>query len=103
MRTYKVGKRNAKCYNEWMDWINKQISIKESIDNEINELWDFQEKRVKYTKSEIHLINKVLEELQSFCFNTTNLIDDVSYREAECPADQEVCREYIINLLKKLK
>ena len=101
MRTYKVGKRNAKCYNEWMDWINTQISRRESIDNEINELWDLQEKRVKYTKGEINLINKVLEELQSFCFNTTNLIDDLS--DFENAKEIKNCEEYITNLLKKLK
>tara|TARA_R100000654_G_C2677653_1_gene126885 strand:- start:182 stop:292 length:111 start_codon:yes stop_codon:yes gene_type:complete len=26
MRTYKVGKRSAKNYNEWMEYIHKQIN-----------------------------------------------------------------------------
>ncbi len=28
MKTYKVGKRTAKNYNEWIEYIQKQISKK---------------------------------------------------------------------------
>ena len=54
----------------------------------------------KLTHKEINLINKVLDELQSFCFNTTNLIDDLSTNESE--EEQIKCQEYIINQLKTI-
>ena len=54
----------------------------------------------KLTQKEINLINKVLDELQSFCFNTTNLIDDLSTNESE--EEQMKCQEYIINQLKTI-
>lgn len=47
------------------------------------------------------LFNKVIMELRSFCFNTTNLIDDLSTDENE--QEKEMVESAIMNMLQSAK
>ena len=47
------------------------------------------------------LFNKVIMELRSFCFNTTNLIDDLSTDETEL--EKDIVENAIINMFSKAK
>ena len=53
------------------------------------------------TKTEKMLFNAVIRELQSFAFNTTNLIDDLSTTETE--REKEKVQNKILTLLQTLK
>ena len=52
------------------------------------------------TKNEKQLFNKVVNELHSFVFNTTNLVDDLSTNESE--AEKERVEDAIILLLRTI-
>ena len=55
----------------------------------------------KDNKNANKLINKAITEIQSFCFNTTNLIDDLSTNETE--REKEKAENFLIVLLMNAK
>jgi len=56
--------------------------------------------KTKENKTKL-LFDKVVNEISSFCFNTTNLIDDLSIDETE--EEKEMVEKQIINMLSNTR